>query len=120
MLHILLVDPHAVFRTALAVVLARHLDLPVITQAGTVAEGQQHLLGMDLAVVDTELLDEGADLVRALRGGSSQPRVVALAPASMHEATWAALEGVADAVVSKAARLDELLDTLAPGHGGGQ
>ena len=75
---------------------------------------------MDLAVVDTELLDEGADLVRALRGGSSQPRVVALAPASMHESTWAALEDVADAVISKAATLEELLDTLAPGHGGGQ
>ena len=113
-MHILLIDRHAVFRGALAVVLAQHLERPVIAQARTLAEGQRHLAGVDLVVVAPEQPDEtAAALVRGLRGGSRQPQVVAVVPPSTPAATLAALEAAAAAVVSTGASLEELLGRLA-------
>ena len=112
MKHILLVDAHSAFRQALACVLEHDREQPVVVQAGTLAEGQQRLAAVDLAVVDRELPDgSGDDLVRVLRRVSPQTRVVALVPAPMGKAT---LSGIAaDAVVSKGAGLAELVGTVA-------
>ena len=114
MIHILLVDDHAAFRQPLAFLLARHRDRLLVTQAGTLVEGQRHLHEVDLAVVDSDLPDGvGEDLIRALRSVSPQTRVVALVPANPCEPVLTSLEANADAIVSKAAGLDELLGTLA-------
>lgn len=113
MMHILLVDKHAAFRQALAVVLERHCGRPVVVQAGTLAEGQHHLDAVDLAVVDSDLNDGvGSDLVQVMQVVSPQTHVVALVPPGTRDD---AVRGVAaaDAVVSKAAGLDELLHTVA-------
>jgi DNA-binding NarL/FixJ family response regulator len=114
MLHILLVDTHAVFRAALAVVLARHLERPVIAQVPTLVESQRHLPPVDLVVVAMERPDEmTADLLRVLRGGSRQSRVVVLVPAVTPAATLMDLQAEADAVVSTGASVDELLSRIA-------
>jgi DNA-binding NarL/FixJ family response regulator len=108
--HILLVDEHTLFRQSLAYVLEHHGERPVVAQAGTLAEGLQHVEAVDVAVVDRDLPDGSSDdFVRVLRRVSPQTRVVALVPAPN-----AALTGVkADAVVSKGAGLDELLGMVA-------
>ena len=108
MKHILLVDGHALFRQALAYVLEHRRERLVVVQAGTLAEGLQHVEAVDVAVVDHDLLDgSGDDLVHVLRRVRPQTRVVTLVPAPMCNADVTGMK--ADAVVSKGAGLDELL-----------
>ena len=112
MKHILLVDEHALFRQSLAYVLEHHCERPVVAQAGTLAEGLQHVEAVDVAVVDRDLPDGSSDdFVRVLRRVNPETRVVALVPVPMCNAPLTDVK--ADAVVSKGAGLDELLGTVA-------
>jgi DNA-binding NarL/FixJ family response regulator len=66
---ILFVEYHRAFREAASYVMDREQDLEVVSQAGSVAEGRQRMAegGIDTAIVDIPLPDEGAEeLVRAL------------------------------------------------------
>jgi DNA-binding NarL/FixJ family response regulator len=66
---ILLVEYHRTFRAAASYVMDQEQDMEVVSQAGSVAEGRQRMAegGIDTAIVDIPLPDEGAEeLVRAL------------------------------------------------------
>src|ERR687893_388100 len=66
---ILFVEYHATFRQAASYLINQEPDLEVVAQGGSVAEGRKKMAegGIDAAVVDIPLPDEGAqDMVREL------------------------------------------------------
>ena len=66
---ILFVEYHSAFRQAASYVMDQEPDLEVVAQAGSVAEGRQRMAegGIDAAIVDIPLPDEGApEMVRDL------------------------------------------------------
>ena len=66
---ILFVEYHSAFRQAASYVIDRELDLEVVAQGGSVAEGRQRMAegGIDAALVDIPLPDQGApEMVRDL------------------------------------------------------
>jgi DNA-binding NarL/FixJ family response regulator len=66
---ILFVEYHAVFRQSASYLMDQEQDLKVVAQSGSVAEGRQKMAegGIDAAIVDIPLPDEGAvELVREL------------------------------------------------------
>jgi len=66
---ILFVEYHNVFRQSASLVMDLEQDLEVVAQGGSVAEGRQRMAegGVDAAIVDIPLPDEGAvELVREL------------------------------------------------------
>ena len=102
---ILLVEDHASFRGALAVLLGRQPGTEVVAQAGSVAGCRA--LGAVLSSVDVALLDlrlpdgEGTDLVAVLRAANPSARVLILL-ASMEAGTEERAFGAgADGVLDK-------------------
>jgi DNA-binding NarL/FixJ family response regulator len=66
---ILFVEYHNAFRQAASYVMNQESDLEVVAQGGSVAEGRQKMAegGIDAAIVDIPLPDEGApEMVRDL------------------------------------------------------
>jgi DNA-binding NarL/FixJ family response regulator len=66
---ILFVEYHSAFRQAASYVIDQEPDLEVVAQGGSVAEGRQRMAegGIDAAIVDIPLPDEGApEMVREL------------------------------------------------------
>ena len=66
---ILFVEYHSAFRQAASHVMDQEPDLEVVAQAGSVAEGREKMAegGIDAALVDISLPDEGApEMVRDL------------------------------------------------------
>jgi DNA-binding NarL/FixJ family response regulator len=59
---ILFVEYHSAFRQAASYVIDQEPDLKVVAQGGSVAEGRQRMAegGIDAAIVDIPLPDEGA------------------------------------------------------------
>ncbi len=114
MTRVVLIDDHTAFRQALASLVDHQLDLTVVGQVGTVAEGQRVLPEGDLAVVDVTLLDgSGVELVRHLQRVHPAGRILALASPSDMGATAEVSAAGADKVLSKAVGLDEILCTVA-------
>src|SRR5215217_3150071 len=78
---ILFVEYHRAFRQSAAVMMDREPDLEVVSQAGSVAEGRQKMAegGIDAAIVDIPLPDEGAaELVRDLHEANPSIPVLVL------------------------------------------
>ena len=114
MAHVVLIDGHAVFRQALALLVDRLLGLPITAQAGSLVEGRRALPEGALVVVDVALPDgSGVDLVRHLQQTPSVRRILALAPPADPEALAAAMNAGADQALSTEVGLDELMGTLA-------
>jgi DNA-binding NarL/FixJ family response regulator len=66
---ILFVEYHSAFRQAASYVMDQESDLEVVAQGGSVVEGRQRMAegGIDAAIVDIPLPDEGApEMVRDL------------------------------------------------------
>ena len=66
---ILFVEYHSTFRQAASYVMDQEPDLEVVAQGGSVVEGRQRMAegGIDAAIVDIPLPDEGApEMVRDL------------------------------------------------------
>ena len=66
---ILFVEYHSVFRQAASYLMDQEPDLEVVAQGGSVLEGRQRMAegGIDAAIVDIPLPDEGApQMVRDL------------------------------------------------------
>jgi DNA-binding NarL/FixJ family response regulator len=67
--HILFVEYHRAFRQSASYLMDQEPDLEVVSQAGSVADGRQRMAegGIDAAIVDIPLPDEGApEMVRDL------------------------------------------------------
>jgi DNA-binding NarL/FixJ family response regulator len=101
---ILFVEHHAAFRQSASYLMDREPDLEVVSQAGSVAEGRQKMAegGIDAAIVDIPLPDEGApQMVRELHEANpSVPVLVmtAIEDTGVHERF---LEAGADEVLDK-------------------
>lgn len=76
---ILFVEYHTAFRQSASYVMDREPDLEVVAQGGSVAEGRRRMAegGIDAAIVDIPLPDEGApEMVRELH--ESNPAIPVL------------------------------------------
>jgi two-component system response regulator DevR len=88
---ILFVEYHSAFRQAASYVIDQEPDLEVVAQGGSVAEGRRRMAegGIDAAIVDIPLPDEGApEIVRELyEANPSIPVLVmtALKDSALHQ-----------------------------------
>ena len=112
---ILFVEYNSAFRQAASYVLDQEPDLEVVAQGGSVAEGRRRMAegGIDAAIVDIPLPDEGApEMVRDLHEANpSIPVLVmtALKDSAVHEEM---LRAGADEVLLKDVPLEEVLDAV--------
>ena len=102
---VMLVEGHALFRQALAVVLDGE-GLRVVAQAGTLAEARERTAALEdlvrVAVVELALPDgDGTDLVRELRLSSPDAKVMVLTASADPETATRALEAGASAMLHK-------------------
>jgi RNA polymerase sigma factor (sigma-70 family) len=112
-IRILIVDDHRATREPLAMLLELQPDCTVVGQAGSIAEAEHKLSGVDVAVVDLNLPDgSGIDLIRAL--SREHPETVSLLLTASHNRTDFALavEAGAEAVINKSTRTAEIIDTI--------
>ncbi len=103
----MLVEDHAAFRQALALLLSHEPDLEVVAQAGSLAQGRQALLEgpLDVALLDLALPDgDGTDLIGELRrrhpGISIVVLSAAMGPGDLDEAVKAGADAVLDKIES--------------------
>ena len=102
MIRILLLEDHAFFRSALAILMEYQPNLEV-TQAGSLAEAREALdRRFDVAVVDLSLPDgEGRELIGELRQSSPGVSVMILSANIMTEDFEDVRRAGADAVLTK-------------------
>lgn len=103
-MRVLFVEFHSAFRQAASLLLDGRPDLEVVAQAGSVAEGRQKMAlgGIDAAIVDIPLPDEGAtDLVRELCRANPAVPVLVLTTIEDPEVLEEFTEAGADEVLSK-------------------
>jgi len=109
---VLFVELHSTFREAASLVLDGRPDLEVVAQAASVAEGRRKMAlgGIDAAIVDIPLPDEGAtDLVRELCGANPAVPVLVLTTIVEHEVHEEFREAGAGEVLSKRITAEEIV-----------
>src|ERR671911_550258 len=109
---ILFVEYHATFRQAASYLMDQEPDLEVVAQGGSVAEGRQKMAegGIDAAVVDIPLPDEGAeDMVRDLHEANPSIPVLTLTVIEDEEVIDRFLRAGASEVLPKDLSLAEVL-----------
>ena len=113
----LLVEDHAVFREALAVMLEEHTDLKKTIQARSFPEARRisgHPSGeIDLVVVDLDLPnDEGISLIDYLREAEPDVPVLALTNArNLEQRAWALRTGATE-VLSTASSIEKIVGVV--------
>ncbi len=117
MLRLLLVEDHAAFRGALALLLDLRPGMKVVAQCGSLA-GCRALGGLlrtvDVALVDLFLPDgDGTELVAVLRGANPSVRVLILTASIEPGLPWRMAEAGADGVLNKTAALTEIASEVA-------
>jgi DNA-binding NarL/FixJ family response regulator len=121
---ILFVEYHATFRQAASYLMDQQPDLEVVAQGGSVAEGRERMArgGMDAAIVDIPLPDEGAEeMVRDLCGANPSVPVLVMTHLEDPEIHGRCLEAGATEVLSKDVAFGEVLVAVRKlrGEGGG-
>jgi DNA-binding NarL/FixJ family response regulator len=106
---IMLVDDHADFRRLMTAMLARHPDLEVVAQAGSLAEARKHAKAVkyNVVVLDLGLPDgNGVDLIGDLRAANPDVAVLVLSaslhPTNLERATEAGADEILDKLASPA------------------
>lgn len=108
---VMLVEDHASFRQALALVLDQEQDFTVVTQAGSLSEARSVAEGADFAVVDLALPDgSGVDLIQELRRVNRGLTVLVLSATLDDEIIARVVDAGAAGVVDKLAGLDAIID----------
>jgi DNA-binding NarL/FixJ family response regulator len=112
-MHVLIVESHALFRDALALLLKWRMGFESI-YAGSLAETQSVLYGRlaeaDLVIVDLNLLEEdGISLIENIREVESDVPVLALTGGRRLEQRARAWEVGADEVLSTAADTEKII-----------
>jgi DNA-binding NarL/FixJ family response regulator len=114
---LLIVEDHAAFRAALALVLNLRPGMKVVAQCGSLAECRalgDLLEAVDLALLDLMLPDgDGAELVTVLRGANPEVKVLVLTASIEPGLRERASEAGADGVLDKSAELAEIAATVA-------
>lgn len=115
-LRVMLLEDHAAFRQALALVAGREPDMEIVAQASSLAEAQDSLgvpeapERIDAAVIDLALPDgNGADLVEDLRRHNPEVAVLVLSATLGRDNLARAVEAGVDGVLDKAAGLGEIV-----------
>lgn len=109
---ILFVEYNNTFREAASVVMDQEEDLQVVSQADSVAEGRERMAqgGIDAAIVDIPLPDEGAeDLVRDLHEANPSIPVLTLTAIEDGEVIDRFLKAGASEVLPKSVSFVEVL-----------
>jgi DNA-binding NarL/FixJ family response regulator len=109
---ILFVEYHSAFRQAASILMDREPDLKVVSQAASVAEGRERMAqgGIDAAIVDIPLPDEGAEeLVRELHEANPSVPVLTLTRIEDGEVRERFLEAGASEVLPKDIAFSEVL-----------
>ncbi len=113
----LLVEQHAVFRQAMAYLLARDLRVELVEEASTLAEARalalENLGGIDVVVSELALPDgEATDFLTALRETRAGVPVLVLTFRGDRALRERALELGAGRVMSKEAHAGEIFDAI--------
>ena len=113
----LLVEQHAVFRQAVAYLLARDLRVELVEEASTLAEARalalENLGGIDVVVSELALPDgEATDFLTALRDARADVPVLVLTFRGDRPSRERALELGAARVMSKEAHAGEIFDAI--------
>lgn len=109
---LLFVEYHNAFREAASMVINQEEDLEVVAQAGSAAEGRERMAegGIDAAIVDIPLPDEGAeDMVRELHEANPSVPVLTLTVIEDDEVINRFLEAGASEVLPKSISFVEVL-----------
>lgn len=114
-MRLLLVEDHASFRQALALVFDRGDEFASVAQAGSIAEAREVIAAepVDAAVVDLALPDgSGAELIREISNGNRNVSTLVLS-ASVDPAQFAeAVEAGASGLLHKSAGLQDIVDAV--------
>ncbi len=113
----MLVEQHAVFRQAMAYLLARDLRVELVEEASTLVEARalalENLGGIDVVVSELALPDgEATDFLIALRESRSVVTVLVLTFRGDRASRERALELGAARVMSKEAHAGEIFDAI--------
>lgn len=106
---------HRAFRQSASWLFDQEPDLEVVSQAGSVAEGREKMAegGIDTALVDIPLPDEGAEeLVRELHEANPSIPVLVLTIIEDHEVHERFLDAGASEVLSLESTLPEILGAV--------
>jgi DNA-binding NarL/FixJ family response regulator len=109
---ILFVEYHRAFRQSGSYLMDQESDMEVVSQAGSVAEGRERMAegGIDTAIVDIPLPDEGAaDMVRELHEANPSVPVLVMTHLEDEEVREEFLEAGASEVLSKDNTFAEIL-----------
>jgi DNA-binding NarL/FixJ family response regulator len=109
---ILFVEYHSAFRQAASYVMDREPDLEVVAQGGSVAEGRRRMAqgGIDAAIVDIPLPDEGApQMVRDLHEANPSIPVLVMTALEDPGAHERMLRAGAEEVLPKDVPFEEVL-----------
>lgn len=112
---ILFVEHHRAFRESASLLLDQEADLDVVAQGGSVTEARQKMAegGIDTAIVDIPLPDEGAEeLVRELHEANPPIPVLVMTHLVDPEVRPRFLEAGASEVVPKSLSFEEVLEVL--------
>jgi NarL family two-component system response regulator YdfI len=110
--HILFVEFHTAFRQAASYMFDQETDLEIIAQAGSVAEGREKMAegGIDAAIVDIPLPDEGAaELVRELHEANPSIPVLVMTTIEAEEVREEFQQAGASEVLDKGITFEEIL-----------
>ena len=120
---LLFVEYHSAFRQSASVMIDREPDLEVVSQAGSVAEAREKMAegGIDAAIVDIPLPDEGAaELVRELHEANPSIPVLVLTHLNDQGLYERFLEAGANEVLPKTIHLEEIFAAVRRLGGGGE
>ncbi|HSK98718.1 MAG TPA: response regulator transcription factor [Rubrobacteraceae bacterium] len=112
---ILFVEHHRAFRESASYLMDREADLEVVSQGGSVVEARKKMTdgGIDTAIVDIPLPDEGAEeLVRELHEANPSIPVLVMTHLADPEVRPRFLEAGASEVISKSVTFEEVLEVL--------
>ena len=111
-MRILFVEHHSAFRQSASWMFDQRPDLEVVAQAGSVAQGREKMAqgGLDAALVDIPLPDEGAaEMVRDLHEANPSIPVLVLTNIEEREVHERFLEAGASEVLPKGITMEEII-----------